>query len=128
MFLDVPTSKRKEILQMRIEKMFQRGFAMEVQQLLKEGLKDWPPLSSVGYKELSQFLLKHSSLPNEMEQKKLMEKILKAHLYLSKRQRTWFKKEKTHPCFFLPKEREAAEKYVEESIKNFVANSSCRIL
>ena len=116
-FLDVPLPQRRESLRHRIEKMFQKGFALEVQQLLEEGLKDWSPLSSVGYKELSQFLLERKAVPNEMEQKELMEKILKAHSYLGKRQRTWFKKESACPCFLLPEEEKAAEKYVEQSIK-----------
>ena len=115
-FLDISPQHRKKILQDRIETMFQKGFVQEVQNLLKEGLKDWTPLSSVGYKELSQFLHQHSSPPNLIEQKALLKKILQAHLYLSKRQRTWFKKENSQHRFFLPEEGIQAEEYVKQNI------------
>ena len=115
--LDVSFQSRKKILKDRIEKMFRRGFVQEVQHLLKEGLKNWSPLFSVGYKEVSHFLHEHSSLPNPTEKKELIEKILTAHMHLGKKQRTWFKKEKSTLCFLLPEEKEKAEKYVLQNMK-----------
>ncbi|MCB0422597.1 MAG: tRNA (adenosine(37)-N6)-dimethylallyltransferase MiaA [Bdellovibrionales bacterium] len=71
----------------RLHKMLENGFQEEVEALLKKGLSLWPPLESVGYKEMVQFLRKEIS---ESERDEL---IIRNTMRLAKRQRTWFQRD-----------------------------------
>lgn len=78
---------RKRVVQ-RTEKMIDRGLVQEVQSLLGEGLSEWAPMKSIGYKEVVDHLNGQYGL-DEMK-----EEIIKNTMRLAKRQRTWFKKDK----------------------------------
>ena len=84
--------------------MLQAGFIDEVQALLKlvqaEQLKAaWPPLQSVGYKEVLQFL------QNTLTHEQMIAAILKRSLLLAKKQLTWIKRTKDVQSFFMPDQR-----------------------
>jgi len=84
---------KEELLQrvrLRTEKMLARGLIEEVRGLMQEGLADWEPLNSVGYKETREFLKGSAEIPDE---KALTEKIILNTMKLAKKQRTWFQRD-----------------------------------
>lgn len=72
-------------LQERTDRMLKAGFIEEVQNLRQKGLKDWSPLTSVGYKQVMDFL------DGRIEKKCLFQAIVQANMRLAKKQMTWFK-------------------------------------
>jgi len=81
---------REELVQkisLRTNKMIQDGLVEEVQGLLRKGLRNWAPLSSVGYKETVQMLESKGS------QSWLLEEINRNTIRLTKKQRTWFRRD-----------------------------------
>jgi tRNA dimethylallyltransferase len=81
---------REELLprvQLRVELMLQQGFLEEVRGLLEDGWESWPPLQSVGYKECVQFL------KGELPRERLVPQIVEKTMQLSKKQKTWFKRD-----------------------------------
>jgi len=85
--VSISREKLEDRLKSRLSQMFQAGFVGEVQELLKEGLDNWAPLDSVGYKEIKQKLLSGENL------KSLPEEILTSHMQLAKKQKTWFQRD-----------------------------------
>lgn len=86
----------RPVIEKRTQSMMERGFIDEVKSLLDEGLEDWWPLQSVGYKEVVQFLRA------EISKEDLVPEIVKKTLYLAKRQKTWFKRDdqvQWHPFY-----------------------------
>lgn len=77
----------RAVIEKRTQSMMERGFVEEVKHLLDEGLEDWWPLQSVGYKEVAQFL------KGEIPERDLIPTIVQKTLYLAKRQKTWFKRD-----------------------------------
>lgn len=94
----------------RVKEMLAEGFIEEVEGLLDEGLKDWPPLSSVGYFEVKEHLLGH--LPYE----NLQDQIVQSHMQLIKKQMTWFKKD-TGIKWFDPDDIASAHEYVKMTLE-----------
>lgn len=86
--LDLPKELLETRIQTRVSQMISLGLIEEVKNLLDNGLKDWAPLSSVGYFETCQYLLGFADFLD------LEEKICIATRQLAKKQRTWFKKQK----------------------------------
>lgn len=82
----------REELHRRIEKrtsmMIEAGLADEVRDLLSQGLREWSPLRSVGYKEAIEYLDGNISTLDM-----LVEKINISTRQLAKRQETWFKRD-----------------------------------
>lgn len=80
-----------ERIKLRAEQMLKLGFVGEVEELLKndpEVLKNWKPFSSVGYVQVTQYLKGEiKTLPD------LKEEMVLRTMQLSKRQKTWFKKD-----------------------------------
>ncbi|NCN42065.1 tRNA (adenosine(37)-N6)-dimethylallyltransferase MiaA [bacterium] len=74
-------------MRLRIEEMIQSGWEREVRGLLDEGLKNWWPMKSVGYKEWVDVLEGHA------DRSQLVDKVLMATLHMAKRQKTWFKRD-----------------------------------
>jgi tRNA dimethylallyltransferase len=74
-----------------------------VQELLSQGLAEWPPLHSVGYNEVCQFL--RGEIPKE----DLAEAIAAANIRLIKKQLTWFKRDKDIRWFTVDKLATAKE-------------------
>ncbi|MFK8139288.1 MAG: tRNA (adenosine(37)-N6)-dimethylallyltransferase MiaA [Bdellovibrionales bacterium] len=80
-------SSSQRILQ-RVEKMLDKGFIDEVEGLRKAGYSDWPPMKSVGYLQVGEYL------DGVIESKEaLIEAIHIKTRQLAKRQRTWFRRD-----------------------------------
>lgn len=95
----------KEVLRSRVEKraqeMLENGFIEEVQDLYAKGFKDWPPMQSVGYKEVGLYL------NNQISRDELLPAIVLGNMKLIKKQLTWFKKDKSIHWFHVDKLAEA---------------------
>lgn len=81
----------KENLRKRVEaraqKMLAQGLLKETKSLVDLGYSKWPPLQSVGYREV-QMLFK-----SEISQDELLPLITQSTMQLIKKQMTWFKKD-----------------------------------
>lgn len=81
----------KSVLQKRITlrtaRMLKQGLIEETQKLMEEGLQDFPPLSSVGYKECMLYL------QNQIQKDVLEERIFTRTMQLVKKQKVWFKRD-----------------------------------
>ncbi len=71
----------------RTKKMLQAGFIDEVKALIEEGYADWAPMNSVGYSEIKKLL------SGQIPQAQLEELINQSTRQLTKKQRTWFKRD-----------------------------------
>ncbi len=81
------TSVLKERVIQRIHEMLDAGLVEEVQQFIQQGLEEFPPLQSVGYKEVLDYL--KGELPFEH----LHEHIVKRTMQLIKKQKKWFQRD-----------------------------------
>ncbi|MBX7231897.1 MAG: tRNA (adenosine(37)-N6)-dimethylallyltransferase MiaA [Bdellovibrionales bacterium] len=106
MGLTLSKSELLVLVKKRVHTMLELGLIEEVQSLLKEGLKDWPPLKSVGYKEVVEYLTSLTNPKNQdmdltlnpeinlqgelFLQNELHNQIVKSTLSLIKKQNTWF--------------------------------------
>ena len=72
----------------RLLSMLKRGFREEVQALLDQGLADWLPMKSVGYKEMQEWI------EGRISQAEFIDKTVISTMQLAKRQMTWLKKDK----------------------------------
>ncbi len=93
-FIKVGFDFDKTIFEERVKKrtdlMINNGLIDEVQNLLSQGLINWAPLSSVGYKECVAWL----QLPKgEQNVQKLSLAIQQSTMQLIKKQKTWFKRD-----------------------------------
>jgi tRNA dimethylallyltransferase len=81
----------REFLLPRVEartaQMLGAGLLREVKSLIDEGYGDWPALQSVGYRESTLFL------KGEIGEDRLAPLITEKTMQLSKKQRTWFKRD-----------------------------------
>jgi len=106
--------KRKNVyrkINERVIKMFEKGFVEEVKFLLKEGYnKDSQGFQSIGYKHILDYIRGRKS------KEKTIELIQKDSRKYSKRQATWFKKEKGFQQF-KPEERKEIIKYIKNKLK-----------
>jgi tRNA A37 N6-isopentenylltransferase MiaA len=75
--------------------------------LLQQGLRDWMPLTSVGYKETVQLL--EGNILTASDWLPLMET---STMQLAKRQRTWFQRDKSITWFHAVSERAMALEFV----------------
>lgn len=71
----------------RTAAMLRGGLMDEVRGLVADGWSSWPPLQSVGYKECMQVL------SGALDESRLFDTICEKTLQLSKKQRTWFKRD-----------------------------------
>ena len=78
-------SQLKQKIQARTYQMLKLGLIDEVQKLIQKGLKDWPVMRSVGYKQVMLFL------DGQIKKEDLLEEIVCATMKLAKKQMTWFK-------------------------------------
>lgn len=95
----------------RTRKMLQAGLVEEVKGLLDEGLRNWAPMSSVGYRETIQYL------DGEISLEQLSELISVNTGQLAKRQRTWFQRDKEISWFDGDSGFAKAEELVEKFLK-----------
>lgn len=108
------TDSRENLLkrvELRTERMLQMGLIGEVLELREEGLGQWPPLSSVGYKEVQAFL------DNELSEKDLKASIVTSTMQLIKKQKTWFKRD-PDIIWFRPEEADKALSQIVEWSKS----------
>ncbi len=77
---------RKRV-ELRTKNMLARGLIEEVQGLKKKGLKSFPPMKSVGYKEVLLYL------EGGMTEVGLYEQIVQRTMQLIKKQKMWFKRD-----------------------------------
>ena len=79
----------KKRIRLRVKNMIQRGLLKEVKNLMDQGLKDFPLLKSVGYKEAA------ACLQGFIQKEDLEDKIVQRTIKLVKKQKTWFKRDNT---------------------------------
>lgn len=72
---------------LRTQTMLRAGLLDEVQELREQGLKDWGPLNSVGYREAQEYL------DGLLKREDLESAIVTSTMQLAKRQMTWFKRD-----------------------------------
>lgn len=104
----------KEELKAKIEKrtrwMLETGLVEEVQGLVREGKTEWKALQSIGYKEVL------SMLNGQIQRDSLESEINMHTLQLTKKQKTWFKRDpEIH--WFRPSERLEAQKLIVQFIE-----------
>lgn len=85
--VDVDREILKENIAKRTKKMLQAGFVDEVKSLVDAGYADWAPMNSVGYFEVKEFLA------GRLEKTDLEEMINQSTRQLTKKQKTWFKRD-----------------------------------
>lgn len=102
----------KERVQNRTQQMLSDGLVEEVKALLDQGLADWPPLKSVGYKEVQMLL------NGEIPIQSLEDQIVTATMQLIKKQMTWFKRDQQIKWFDIA-DHDSALIEVEEFLKNY---------
>jgi tRNA dimethylallyltransferase len=86
--LDADRDVLRDRIRTRTQAMIAGGLLDEVRGLISQGLSDWAPLSSVGYREAAAFLKAKGSSLSELE-----EEIVTSTAQLTKKQRTWFKRD-----------------------------------
>ena len=74
-------------IQTRTRYMLNNGIIDETQNLINLGFQDWAPLGSVGYYEVKEFL------NGRIDQSDLESRICTSTLQLTKKQKTWFKRD-----------------------------------
>jgi tRNA dimethylallyltransferase len=83
------TCERRELyrrIDMRVDKMIQRGLVEEVDELLKRGYSPFlPSMSGIGYKQIGQFLRGEMTLPEAIDKTKYETHRLARHQY------AWFR-------------------------------------
>jgi tRNA dimethylallyltransferase len=97
------TCERSELyrkIDLRVDGMMQRGFAEEVEQLLKKGYSpSLPSMSGIGYRQIGQFLRGEMTLPEAIDRMKYETHRLARHQYawfrLSDSRIRWFDVSKT---------------------------------
>ena len=85
--VDVDREVLKDNIAKRTKKMLQAGFIDEVKALIDEGYGEWAPMNSVGYSEIKEFLA------GKIPQSDLEELINQSTRQLTKKQKTWFKRD-----------------------------------
>ncbi|MGE0762054.1 MAG: tRNA (adenosine(37)-N6)-dimethylallyltransferase MiaA [Bdellovibrionales bacterium] len=86
--LELPREELRQRIAVRAEQMLQMGLRQEVEDLLRQDLKEWAPLKSIGYKEVVEGLAQNWS------DKQIQEAIALNTSQLAKKQMTWFKSDK----------------------------------
>ena len=85
---ELPKEELQKRVKKRTENMLKHGLIEEMEALLKQGLENWKPLQSLGYKETLQFL------KGDISKEELFSLIVQNTLSFAKRQKTWFRKDK----------------------------------
>lgn len=77
-------------IELRTQKMLRQGLVDEVKKLRNQGLRQWAPMESVGYKEVNLYLDQAGEIP---DQAALHQRIVMNTMKLAKKQRTWFQRD-----------------------------------
>ncbi|WP_413561572.1 tRNA (adenosine(37)-N6)-dimethylallyltransferase MiaA [Bdellovibrio sp. HCB209] len=102
----------RERIALRTHKMLKDGLIDEVESLLDQGLAEWAPMSSVGYKETIDFI------QGRLNEDKLLEQITTNTRQLAKRQKTWFQRDKEIQWFDGARGYNEARGVVEKFLKS----------
>lgn len=94
----------RERITERAKLMIKGGIIDEAKLLLEGGYKDWKPLSSVGYAQVLKYLSGEIKTESEM-----IDEMVTKTMQLSKRQKTWFKKDKSVTWFDFTDKAKAKE-------------------
>lgn len=105
--------EQKERLLRRALQMFEMGWIDEVKALLRTNSLDWPPLATVGYKQVIQ------GIQEGWAQEKLVQEVVQANMQLIKKQGTWFKKQK-HIQWFHGSQLKQAEDWAVSQVEDFL--------
>ena len=73
----------------RVRNMIKEGLIEEIETLANKGFRDWRPLNSVGYKEGQLYL------EGKIKREDLVNRIVFSTMSLVKKQKTWFKRDKS---------------------------------
>ena len=96
-FLKIGFTDTKDILLPRVQKrtsfILKNGIIEETKYFLDAGFANWGPLSSVGYKEVANYLIHNNSISSISEA--LFESIVTSTMQLIKKQKTWFQRDQT---------------------------------
>lgn len=98
----------------RASLMVKEGLVEETKKALEKGFPDWKPLHSVGYAQVLKYL--SGEIETEVA---MIEEMVNKTMQLSKRQKTWFKKDKSVKWFDF-EDKAGARDYI---IKTFEENS-----
>lgn len=85
--VEVDRETLKKRIAARTQLLFTNGLIDEVRNLLAQGLAQWPPMDSVGYKETVKFL------NSEISQEECIRLVVQNTQRLAKRQMTWFRRD-----------------------------------
>lgn len=109
--LTLPSEKLKKNIYDRITKRIKKGMIKEIEKLHNNGLS-WKRMFELGleYRYISMYL------QNKLSKKEMTEKLFKETWQYSKRQYTWFKKNK-NIVWFEPKEVKKIEMFINKEIK-----------
>ncbi|PJE75649.1 tRNA (adenosine(37)-N6)-dimethylallyltransferase MiaA [Candidatus Uhrbacteria bacterium CG10_big_fil_rev_8_21_14_0_10_48_11] len=107
--ITVDTEILRERMKKRVEKMFQSGLVDETKKLLSKYPSSRPSMSGIGYPEVSEYL------KGTLTKQECIEKVVSHTYQYSKRQMTWWKKDKE---IIWVKGKDEAERF----IKKWVAN------
>lgn len=99
----------KRRIKKRVKKMFKLGLEKEVKKLVKKYGWEIPPLQTIGYQEWKEYFTKKPAITK----KELKEKIKLHTIQFTKRQMTWFKRDKRIRWV---NERQEAEKLIKRFI------------
>ena len=86
--LKIPREKLYQKINQRVDLMIKQGLVEEVKKLAKKYKWDLPSMSGIGYKEIGQYLQGKIGLDEAIDL------IKKNTRHYSRRQMTWFKKDK----------------------------------
>lgn len=84
--LQLGKESHRKIVSQRTQQMLTQGLVREVEVFFHQGLLQWAPLSSVGYKEVCEYLAA-GKVENDLQ---LQERIVQGTMKLIKKQKTWF--------------------------------------
>jgi tRNA dimethylallyltransferase len=107
--LTASQSELRPLMEQRVRRMLKDGLVEEVRGLLREGLSAWPPLQSVGYREVILFL------EGKLQEEELVAEITQKTLALAKRQKTWFQRDK-EVKWFSPREKDLALRWIKDRL------------
>ncbi|MCY4321945.1 MAG: tRNA (adenosine(37)-N6)-dimethylallyltransferase MiaA [Bdellovibrionaceae bacterium] len=91
--LKIPKEQLLKRVKQRTQSMLKKGLIEETESLIKKGLKNWKPLSSIGYNEVLLYL------DGQIKKEDLESMIVAKTMKLAKKQTTWFKKDTTIQWF-----------------------------
>ncbi len=94
----------RSLITERARLMVKAGIVDEVRALLDLGYEAWKPLSSVGYGQVLKYLSGEIKTENKM-----LEDIVHKTMQLSKRQKVWFKKDRSVTWFDFSEKKKAKE-------------------